>query len=322
MNLIDPSVELIDIEDPVVKIEKIGRICYKSNSDLSFISSRKFFRQLVERKHFAMLEHGCVTFKISGLNEGDLDPQLLSIPYLRWTFHNNNYYITASASHLYSPLAKWYRNIASMSYIIWRAMARLFEDCYMNTENPQSANHCVVSPNIEIRIIRPDEIENATYEDMLIHNTVTFRFVCDRGVSHELVRHRCSVAQESQRYCNYSKDKFGNEITYIKPYNYDDWSTSDKLTFVTALTNSEAAYQKLVKTLPPEQARGVLPNATKTEVVLTMPVYQWKHFISLRSEGSTGKPHPDMKVLADQVAQIMQIPEVPQITNIPESDTV
>ena len=179
----------------------------------------------------------------------------------------------------------------------------------MNTENPQSANHCVVFPNIEIRIIRPDEIENATYEDMLIHNTATFRFVCDRGVSHELVRHRCSVAQESQRYCNYSKDKFGNEITYIKPYNYDDWSTSDKLTFVTALKNSEAAYQKLVKTLPPEQARGVLPNATKTEVVLTMPVYQWKHFISLRSEGSTGKPHPDMKVLADQVARIMNIPE-------------
>ena len=127
---------------------------------------------------------------------------------------------------------------------------------------------------------------------------VTVRFICDRGVSHEYVRQRVfSFAQESTRYCNYSKDKFGNELTFIQPcwieHNQD---TYDRWCFYEALSKAEEVYFRLLKHgWKPQQARAVLPNALKTELVMTGFVSDWKHFFFLRCPVNA---HPQARELA------------------------
>lgn len=140
------------------------------------------------------------------------------------------------------------------------------------------------------------------HESVLEHFSVTVRFVCDRGVSHELVRHRlASYAQESTRFCNYSSGKFGNEIAVIKPHDLKA-GTVPYAVWEHACKEAEKAYMQLINSgIKPETARSVLPTSLKTEVVMTANLREWRHFLKLRSVGVTGKPHPDMKLLADDL---------------------
>ena len=133
------------------------------------------------------------------------------------------------------------------------------------------------------------------HEAMLEHVSVTVKFVVDRGISHELVRHRlASFAQESTRYCNYSKDDFGSEITFIIP-EYLDYKSEGWNIWKESMKQAEAAYFKMLDFgLSPQQARAVLPNSLKTEVVMTANLREWRHFFKLRALGTTGKPHPQM----------------------------
>ena len=128
---------------------------------------------------------------------------------------------------------------------------------------------------------------------------VTVKFTCDRGVSHEFVRHRVfSFAQESTRYCNYTKDKFGNEITFIEPC-WDMQSDERKL-FLLQLEQAQNVYNALISSgWTPQQARAILPNSLKTELVMTGFVDDWNHFFDLRARGTTGAPHPQAKELAE-----------------------
>ena len=121
------------------------------------------------------------------------------------------------------------------------------------------------------------------HEAVLEHAGFTAKFICDRGVSHEIVRHRlASYCQESTRYCNYSKDKFGNEITVIKPCfseigmpSYEEWWRACK--------RAEISYFELLRLgWTPQEARSVLPNSLKTEVCMTANIREWRHFFKLR----------------------------------------
>lgn len=136
------------------------------------------------------------------------------------------------------------------------------------------------------------------HEAMLEHASMTVKFIVDRGVSHELVRHRLfSFAQESTRYCNYSKDKFGKEITVIRPIWLKDDLARDL--WETACENAQESYFKLLdQGWSPQQARTVLPNSLKTEVVVTGNMREWRHFFRLRAAGETGAPHPQMEEVA------------------------
>lgn len=128
------------------------------------------------------------------------------------------------------------------------------------------------------------------------HQHITVRVICDRGVSHEIVRHRlASYTQESTRYCNYSKGKFGSEITVIKPC---FWEEKDEKYVVwrETLLQIEEAYKKLIELgSSPQEARSVLPNSLKTEIVITMNLREWKHFFKLRTSESA---HPQMREIA------------------------
>ena len=140
-----------------------------------------------------------------------------------------------------------------------------------------------------------ESLINRGHEAMLEHQSISVKFIVDRGVSHELVRHRmASYAQESTRYCNYSKDKFGNELTFISPC---FWSKSSREyeEWYAAMNSAEDIYFELIDWgVTPEQARTVLPNSIKTEVVMTANLREWRHFFKLRAIGITGKPHPQM----------------------------
>lgn len=130
------------------------------------------------------------------------------------------------------------------------------------------------------------------HEAVLEHATVTAVVVCDRGITHEIVRHRIAAyCQESTRYCNYSKGKFGNEITVIEPPFWDKGST-EYATWKHACEVAEAAYFDLLSVgCTPQQARDVLPNSTKTQIGITMNIREWRHFFRLRCSPAA---HPQM----------------------------
>lgn len=275
MNLIRPSYEIIeqsnDLDCICKHIELAGRVCYKSEDKITENSASEFFRRMVNSGHRSVLEHGTVYLAIKDYKDTDE---------LRYK-HN-----------LYSRAVCYYPNVL------------------------------YVTTNMRV-IIENDWAEDLKWicEPTKHHEKrVTVKFTCDRGVSHELVRHRVfSFSQESQRYCNYTKDKFNNEITFIIPswidipegsYTYWDGDWCDTLNtkinypsdnsdidhFLHSISTAEVYYQTLInKGWKPQQARAALPNATKTEVVMTGFISDWKHFFSLRD---SLKAHPDMYALA------------------------
>lgn len=131
------------------------------------------------------------------------------------------------------------------------------------------------------------------HESVIEHEKISVKIICDRGVSHELVRHRiASYSQESTRYCNYFKDKFGNELTLIKPYFWNDDIQKYNIWLETMQT-IEQNYNKLIEMgAKPEEARSILPNSLKTEIIVTMNLRQWRHFFKLRAAPNA---HPQMR---------------------------
>lgn len=145
------------------------------------------------------------------------------------------------------------------------------------------------------------------HEAVIEHGSLTVRFICDRGVSHEIVRHRLAAyCQESTRYCNYSKEGFGSEITVIKPCFLED-GTGSYVVWRDACEMAEAYYFRLLngntKRLTPQEARSVLPNSLKTEVVMTADIREWRHFCRMRCPVAA---HPDMRVVANMLLTLLK----------------
>ena len=279
MKLIKPSVEYIPQEDLYKHIELCSRICYKSEDRITEDSAKKMVDGLIKSGHGAMLEHGTIylTRQMRDKKKAwEWAKKYDDNPYSRCVAVLNGFMRPTGIYHITTNLRVLVENdwLKDLKYL----------------SNPNPDGSCGYHAR-----------------------RYTMKFICDRGVSHELVRHRVfSFAQESQRYCNYSKDKFNHEIIFIDPswnmllngvYNGIDKFDGDY--FNHALQDAERYYFKLLDLgWTPQQARSVLPNATKTEIVMTGFADDWRHFLLLRSKGVTGKPHPDMKYLADKVLDI------------------
>lgn len=142
-------------------------------------------------------------------------------------------------------------------------------------------------------------IINRGHESVLEHEKVTVSVICDRGVTHELVRHRiASYSQESTRYCNYSNEKFGGELTLIKPC---FWSEDDPkyVIWCEQMQQIENTYNRLTEAgASPQEARSILPNSLKTEIVVTMNIREWRHFFKSRI---TPAAHPQMREIANML---------------------
>lgn len=300
MKLCKPSFEIWEqpagLEGIYKQIEHVGRVCYKSEDKITEDSAKPFVDRMIKSQHYAMLEHGTV--------------------YMR--FKTN---IPAS-DKLQAWKVDWIGKLIESPY----SKNLVDEDDYVNL----TTNLRVLVEILEQYSYLGEELWNFLLSLMCepteYHpKRVTVHFVCDRGVSHEYVRHRVfSFAQESTRYCNYSKDKFGNEITFIKPcwlnipegqYAYwdGDWCDVGKMkiqlpegehedidAFLWTLNNAELQYRLLInRGWKPQEARAVLPNALKTELIMTGFVSDWEHFFDLRALGTTGAPHPQAKELAE-----------------------
>lgn len=148
------------------------------------------------------------------------------------------------------------------------------------------------------------------HESVIEHEKVSVLMVCDRGVTHEIVRHRiASYSQESTRYCNYSQDKFGNELTFIKPCFWDEDSDLYKI-WLAQMQEAEKAYNKMIaQGAKPQEARSILPNSLKTEIVVSMNLREWRHFFRLRT---SERAHPQMREIASLVLEAFQ-KEIPII---------
>ena len=149
-----------------------------------------------------------------------------------------------------------------------------------------------------------ERIAKRGHESVIEHYNITVRFICNRGFTHELVRHRLAAySQESTRYCNYAKDKFGNEITVIKPAELIEGSEEYNI-WKQAMENAEKSYMAMTNIgSKPENARGVLPIDIKTEIVITANLREWKHIFKLRTSKAA---HPSMRELMIPLAKEFQ----------------
>lgn len=145
-------------------------------------------------------------------------------------------------------------------------------------------------------VVFVENILKRGHESVIEHEKVTVRIVCDRGVSHEIVRHRiASYSQESTRYCNYQKDKFGNELTFIKPVFWEENSPEYNIWYDTTQKIEQNYMQLINMGAKPQEARSILPNSLKTEIVVTMNLREWRHFFKLRTSVAA---HPQMREIA------------------------
>lgn len=271
MRLIKPSFEILEqkpgLDGLLQHIERCGRTCYKSEDKITEKSAPKFVDMLVKRGHTAMVEHGTVylTLNMSSRNK-----------YFKYC--TNKYSNAISTGE--AEAGTW------IGYVTTNYRVLLQEGWLSDLEH-------ITEPTKHIR-------------------RITVKFVCDRGVSHEFVRHRVfSFAQESTRYCNYSKDKFGKECTFIIPCWLDllEGSISSTEipifrerhgtaagTFLNNLYWAEANYFDLLEQgWIAQQARAVLPNSLKTELIMTGTIEQWEGFFKLRCAKDA---HPQARELA------------------------
>lgn len=141
------------------------------------------------------------------------------------------------------------------------------------------------------------------HESVIEHATVSFKIICDRGVTHELVRHRlASYSQESTRYCDYSGGKFGGELTFIKPCFWADDDENFQLWLQTMALVEKNYLALRANGVKPEEARSILPNSLKTEIFVTMNLREWRHFLKLRTAKAA---HPQMRQVALMICHIL-----------------
>jgi thymidylate synthase (FAD) len=266
---IGPKMVRQELIDTVYRqIEIAGRTCYKSEDKITPDSAAKFVERMVKSGHGAMLEHGTVYLFLT-----------MSSRQQYFKYCSNPYSVANSTGE--AEKGTW-NGFVTTNYRV------LVENGWL------------------------DDLEYICNPSKEHEKRITVRFVCDRGVSHEFVRHRVfSFAQESTRYCNYSKDRFGNELTFIIPCwldykeqqftDKDDSSIRTDLSeheyFIDLLLEAENTYNYLVQYCKwkPQEARAVLPNSLKTELVMTGFVSQWTEFFRLRCASNA---HPQAQELA------------------------
>ena len=284
MKLIESKAEYLSqsegLEGCYKHIELCGRTAYKSEDKITDESAEPFVTRMINSNHGAVLEHGTVYLEF-------LYEQPIKVT------HQDGTSIVYDDTEIYNNLVNKY---TKNSYS--RAIER-----YVG----QGAYCVYITTNLRV-LVENDWMDDLKFLCELTEHhkrRYSVKLTCSRGISHELVRHRkFSFIQESQRYCNYSKDKFGNEITFIKPSWYSKClsDTVNYIHFYDACEYCEMRYFQLLEGgCTPQEAREVLPNATKTEIIMTGFEDDWKHFFDLRLYGTTGKPHPDMVILAQKI---------------------
>lgn len=300
MQVIKAGFEIFPIAkstEMISKIEKVARVCYKSEDKICEGSAKKMVRALVNRKHYAMLEHGSVIVTSDEAGYLHLVNTLEKIrnkegeiPYIRYTSkeYSGRYMISGN----FRAWLEFLELCKKHDYAVGMVLVNILKQ----------DKYSPIFDNVEVKEKykgRYTEIEptQLTAKEKLIHLDLSVKFIVDRGVSHEIVRHRrASFAQESTRYCNYGN--IGGEITVINPCFFEKGSPQ-MVEWYMSCKRAEISYLDLLGDgAISQEARDVLPTSVKTEVVMTAQIKEWRHFFNLRAVGATGKPHPQMEEVA------------------------
>lgn len=288
MKLIKPKAELLlqqpGLEGVYKQIELAGRTCYKSTDKITEDSAKPFVDRMINSKHTAMLEHGTVYLEF--LYEQPVKvvhKDGTSVVYDDTKIYNT--LVNKYTKNSYSKVNERYTGLGGYAVYITTNLRVLVENDWLDDLK---------------YMCEPTEYHERRY---------TFKLTTSIGVTRELNRHRVnSIAEQSTRYCNYSKDKFGNEVTFCLP----NWLSSTEYTAMTpeeriffrSCEHAEFDYLRLIsKGWKPQEAREVLPLCTATEIIHTAFVSDWRHFFDLRYFGKTGAPHPNMVELTGLMAK-------------------
>lgn len=281
MKIIKPYFEFINEPDPMKKIEICGRVCYKSENKITDSSAETFIKNLIKRGHESVLEHAAFIVICDDRDAGTFN-------YICNTIEHRD------GGRVLLKSTQRTRNVISGNVRAWRDFMRecvrlnaypkfltLFDGVLFEDVNPLQFWK-TTARFIDKSELTPDERD--------AHFNVTVKFVVDRGISHEIVRHRtASFSQESTRYCNY-----GGGVTFIKPPFFEGM---EFVQWLNAVEFAEHTYTLLIaKGAKPQEARAVLPNSVKTEIIMTANIECWKHFFDLRTAAGV---HPQMKQIVE-----------------------
>jgi len=291
MKVVAPSFKVLDNldnESLAVRIELCGRICYKSEDKIDRNSALPFVSKMAEHGHNSVLEMGVVTLEVGGVSDSNVTELFLIQPRYLHIDRNGDSLLVTGSIRAFRELLMFHQDCA-----IVNAMC-----AYLNERHPYffstilPKNGFKNNGSTSVRKVELTEIDQLPPGKLAKHRHIAVKFIVNRAITHEIVRHRpCSFLQESQRYCRYSDDKFGSEITFIKPMFFEKDSPEYKI-WQKAMQDTEQMYLRLLETSTPQAARTVLPNSCKTELIVYANLTEWLHIFKLRT---TKAAEPSMR---------------------------
>ena len=296
MRVIEQSYEILKSTNLVEDIERAGRLAYKTEDKIADESAAKFVTRIINQGHWPVLDMGSVTM-LFDMRDEDLRffYEIADWAGGKYTFFDE----VGPGKRPGSMFCMWTGSPRALTEYLnktWEYALMQEFSCFLYEYDPVcfgGLRHTVRTRPEHIHIIPIEEPYNIFSPEYVQkrHQHVGVRFITNRAVTHELVRHRpCGFIQESQRYCRYDDDRFGNEVTFIAPTAFYQCGPvqahlSDEYKIWTdACMVAEDAYFQLLKTSSPQAARTVLPNSCKTEIIVFCNLLEWEHIFRLRTK--------------------------------------
>lgn len=282
MIIVDPSFELqddLDAASLAIRLEACGRICYKSEDKITEDSALPFVTKIAAHGHNSVLEMAAVTLRVNCSDEDVKDFFSIEPKFFVVDVEEGGLLITGSIR----SFREMYKRASENNVV--NAMVTLLatRDPYLYEGIYDAVTAKPVDSEVKVVKLSLKKVEQLSDDVFMKHRYVGVKMVVNRAVTHELVRHRpCSFLQESQRYCRYSQDKFGSQVTFIKPMFFEEGSKEFAI-WKDAMEYTEKLYLELLETSTPQAARTVLPNSCKTEIIMYCNLVEWKHIMSLRT---------------------------------------
>ena len=285
MIFVDNNVEFLDIAEPGKKIEKVGRTCYKSDSAIADKTYETFIKGIIKRGHTSVLEAERKLFCFdASIYEAALKEFFEYEHYFNVTFEGGNVFVSGN-------IRSWYNLLKDIDGDSSPCLQSL--STYLSKDYP----YIFRDFGLYLKCLYGLEAEKEC-KNLDKHKEYTFKIICSRTCSHQLVRHRSlSFAQQSQRYCNYANDKFGHSISFVK-----NCVPNNSEVLIQELENK---YFELIENgTKPEDARQILPNCAATEICITGTKDDWKKFCYLRSDSHAQK---EIRNISDTIMSYLRL---------------
>lgn len=305
MRIVPASATILDELDRKSMAERIeicGRLCYKSEDKISPASNEPFIRQVISHGHNSVMEMAALSLRVRCETEAIIDQFLETLPRYLQIDRPDKREKVLLISGTVRAFRELYQNWPSVKLVkgITSFLVPRYPLFFFDLGGKRGF---LSQTGVEVIKLNLAEVDSLSADLLAKHRHLAVRFITNRAVTHELVRHRpCSFLQESQRYCRYSQDKFGNEVSFIKPLFFAEGSAEYQLWQQTML-ESERVYLKLLETSSPQAARTVLPNSCKTEIIVHANLLEWLHIFRLRT---TKAAEPSMREVMNPLLQEMQ----------------